>query len=573
MKTGYTLSACVALVILSLAPLAGQQSPAGIRIGILHSQTGTMAVSERPLIDAALLAIEEVNRNGGLLGQPLKAVVVDGGSDPTIYKEQASRLIEVENVASVFGCWTSDCRKAVLPVLEQHRSLLWYPVQYEGQEASPFVIYTGAAPNQQIIPALRYGLERFGSKVFLIGSDYIFPRTANAIIKEYLRSNDLLPPVGEMYRSLSDWNFEDVVEAVSRARPDWIFNTVNGDSNVALFRALSTAPHKPPVMSVSIAEVEIPRIGIEQMLGHYAAWNYFQSVGTPENDSFVRGFKNYTALERVTDDPIEAAYLQIHLFAKAVKKARSREPARILEAARGLEMRAPGGWIRIDDKTQHTWKTARIGEVNQKGQFEERWSSIDPIRPDPYLRETSAPYLGESRQLSTGEVIAMLRQDPERRRYAARELGNPERQTGEVATALGQALRDDDWVVRRNAADSLVRRGAMGVGPLADALQESNERLRATAAFGLARLGKIAQPATPALIGSLETGDLETREESIAALAAIGPEAVAAVPALLAAMNDPEASIRLRSVDALGAVGAGAKEALPALTAALRSCR
>ncbi len=235
----------------------------------------------------------------------------------------------------------------------------------------------------QIIPALRWCLgQKRGNRIFLVGSDYVFPKKANQIIKEYLASRGL-EEVGEEYRPLGDWDFHEVVAKIRAANPDWIFNTVNGDSNVALFKALDVAGSRTPVMSVSIAEVEIPSIGIEKARGHYCAWNYFQSLESPENQQFVQAFKRATAQERVTDDPIEAAYFQIHLFAKAVNKAKSLRPQDIRRAALNLEFRAPGGWVRIDPESQHTWKTARIGQIDEKGQFVLKETSGEPIKPDP----------------------------------------------------------------------------------------------------------------------------------------------------------------------------------------------
>ncbi len=285
-----------------------------------------MAVSERPLIDAERLAIDEINRDGGVHGRRLEAVVEDGASDDATFRAKAEKLIDIDGVASVFGCWTSTCRRAVRQTFEDRHNLLWYPVQYEGKESSPNIIYTGAAPNQQIIPALQYGLEHFGKRVFLVGSNYYFPQQANAIIKDYLARESSGASVGEMYRDLGDWDFKGVVESIKGVQPDWIFNTVNGDSNVALFKALDDAkirPERIPVMSVSVAEVEIPRIGIERIKGQYCAWNYFQSLGTDENTRFVEAFKRFTAVERVTDDPVEAAYFQVHLFAKAANASGS----------------------------------------------------------------------------------------------------------------------------------------------------------------------------------------------------------------------------------------------------------
>ena len=365
------------------------ETPEPIKVGILHSLSGTMAISERSLVDAAELAIDEINRNGGVLGRNIEPIIEDGASDWDIFTQKAEKLIVEDRVSSVFGCWTSASRKAVLPVFERHHNLLWYPVQYEGLESSPWVIYTGAAPNQQIIPAVDWCLDHLGKRVFLIGSDYIFPRTANDIVKERLQEKGGMV-IGEEYLPLGDKNFENIVQKVKDAKPDFIFNTVNGDSNVGLFLALDMAdigPKDIPVMSVSIAEDELRSIGTGMTAGHYCAWNYFQSVDTPENHHFVDAFKEATSTSRVTDDPIEAAYFQVHLFAKAVAKAGSTDPRAIRDAAKGLVLSAPGGLVRIDPTNQHTWKTAHIGKIKKNGQFEIVWSSEKPIEPDPFLKK------------------------------------------------------------------------------------------------------------------------------------------------------------------------------------------
>lgn len=359
-----------------------------IKAGVLHSLTGFMAISERSLVDAIELAIDEVNKNGGILGCKIELIVEDGASDWSTFKQKAEKLVAQDKVCSVFGCWTSASRKAVLPIFEKYDNLLWYPVQYEGKESSKNVIYTGAAPNQQIIPALKWCLEHLGEKVFLVGSDYIFPREANKTIKEYLLNKNLAP-VDEQYLRLGNMDFKEIVEKIKEKKPDVVFNTVNGDSNIGLFWWLNEfrlSPTHVPVMSVSIAEDEIRSIGTRLTAGHYCAWNYFQSVDTLENRHFVETFKRAYGMERVTDDPIEAAYFQVHLFAKAVAKAGSIDPRAIRDAALGLTFSAPGGEVYIDPENQHTWKFSRIGQIQEDGQFKIVWSSEKPIKPDPWLK-------------------------------------------------------------------------------------------------------------------------------------------------------------------------------------------
>ncbi|MDA1229477.1 MAG: urea ABC transporter substrate-binding protein [Planctomycetota bacterium] len=361
-----------------------------IRVGILHSQSGTMAVSEQSLIDAALMAIDEVNERGGVLGRPLQPVIEDGASDGPTFAEKARKLITEDKVSSVFGCWTSASRKAVLPIVEEHNHLLWYPVQYEGRESSRNIIYTGATPNQQILPAVDWCRREFGTRMFLVGSDYVFPRTANEIIK--LRMAEFgATPVGEEYRPLGSQDFDELIARIIESKPDVVLNTINGDSNRAFFAALNAAgmdARQIPVMSFSIAEHELRNIGLDLTIGHYASWTYFQSIDTPANRRFVREFRKRYGAERVTDDPIEAAYSQIHMFAKAVDKAGSTDIDAIRHSARGLIYAAPGGLIRVDPRNLHTWKVPHVGRIQTDGQFRILWSNEDPLPPQPYLAAT-----------------------------------------------------------------------------------------------------------------------------------------------------------------------------------------
>jgi urea transport system substrate-binding protein len=313
-------------------------------------------------------------------------VIEDGASDGPTFARKADKLIAEDGVSTLFGCWTSASRKAVLPVVEKHNHLLWYPVQYEGCESSPNVIYTGAAPNQQIIPAVEWCLKHLGNKVFLVGSDYVFPRTANTIVKAQLEKAGAAC-VGEEYRPLGHSDFETVVAKIREARPDVVFNTINGSSNLAFFQALRAAgigPNEVRVMSVSLAEEEVRSLGPTLAEGHYCAWNYFQSIDTPANLRFVTAFQKRYGAGRVTDDPIEAAYFQVHLFARAVARAGSTDSEAVRQAARGLILSAPEGLVRIDPRNQHTWKVARIGQVGRHGQFKIVWSSEEPIKPEPY---------------------------------------------------------------------------------------------------------------------------------------------------------------------------------------------
>ncbi|MCX6578946.1 MAG: transporter substrate-binding protein [Candidatus Aminicenantes bacterium] len=362
-------------------------SPECIKIGVIHSLSGTMSISERSLVDAVQLAVDEINLQGGLLGRRLVTMVEDGASEPATFARKAERLILEEKVCALFGCWTSASRKAVLSVVEENDHLLFYPLQYEGFESSKNIIYTGASPNQQIIPAVQWCMKELKrTRPFLIGSDYVFPRTANKIIRA------LLPEfggvcAGEVYRRLGDRCFEDVVQQLHDSGADVIFNTINGDSNIGFFQAMKAAAVRPdtiPVISFSFAEEELRAIGTELMAGHYCAWNYFQSVDSEENRMFVAAFKGKYGQERVTDDPIEAAYFGVHVFALAVMKAQSADPRAIREACRGLTFLAPRGQITIDPINQHTWAIARVGRIRKDGQFEIVWNSPEIIPPNPY---------------------------------------------------------------------------------------------------------------------------------------------------------------------------------------------
>ena len=287
------VACCVVLSGLFFCSCSDGASREPIRIGVLHSLSGTMAFSEKPVVEATLLAIEDLNARGGLLGRRVEAVTADAKSDPATFASEAERLITRDKVAALFGCWTSASRKYVRTVVERHNQLLFYPVQYEGLELSPNIVYAGAAPNQQIIPAVKWCFDHLGKRFFLVGSDYVFPRTANAIIKDQVGAlgGEI---VGEEYILLGERQAEGVAEKIARARPSVILNTINGDSNIAFFHALrkrGLAPAQIPVMSFSIAEREVASIGPALMAGDYAAWNYFQSLSTPQNQEFVQRFQ------------------------------------------------------------------------------------------------------------------------------------------------------------------------------------------------------------------------------------------------------------------------------------------
>lgn len=359
-----------------------------IKVGILHSLSGTMAISEVSVKDAEMMAIDEINASGGLLGKKIQPIVEDGASDPATFAEKAKKLLQDDHVATVFGCWTSASRKAVLPVFEQDKGLLWYPVQYEGMESSPNIFYTGAAPNEQIVPAVEWLLKNKGKKFFLLGSDYVFPRTANKIVKAELKAMGG-EVVGEEYTPLGYTDYSTVINKIKETKPDVVFNTLNGDSNVAFFKQLKDAGISSKdltTLSVSIAEEEVRGIGADNMKGQLVSWNYYQTTDTPENKKFVQEYKSKYGQDRVTDDPIEAAYDAVHLWAEAVQKAGSTDVDKVRAAAKGLEYKAPEGLVKIEPDNQHLWKTVRIGEVQADGSIKEIWSTNGPIKPDPYLK-------------------------------------------------------------------------------------------------------------------------------------------------------------------------------------------
>ncbi|MEC4815513.1 MAG: urea ABC transporter substrate-binding protein [Scytonema sp. PMC 1069.18] len=365
-----------------------------IKVGILHSLTGTLATSEIAVVEAEKLAIKEINLAGGVLGKQIEVILEDGASDWDLFKVKAEKLIEQDKVVTVFGCWTSASRKAVLDVFESRNHLLWYPVQYEGQECSKNVFYTGAAPNQQIEPAVDWLLKNKGKEFFLVGSDYVFPRTANAIIKKQLEARKGLT-VGEEYQPLGSKEFTSIIAKIKEYLPNGgvIFNTLNGDSNTAFFKLMKSAglgADKYPVMSVSIAEEEVRQIGKDILLGHYACWNYFQTVETPVNKQWVENFKAEYGVDLTTTDPMEAAYIMVYLWKQAVEKAGTADDLeKVRLAAMGQQFNAPAGLVTLQ-ANHHLSKTVYIGQVRSDGLFEIVWSTGKPIDPQPWNQFLSA---------------------------------------------------------------------------------------------------------------------------------------------------------------------------------------
>ncbi|TAK63318.1 MAG: ABC transporter substrate-binding protein [Methylobacter sp.] len=355
-----------------------------IKIGVLHSLTGTMAVSERPLLDAVRLAVEEINEQGGLLSQPLEVVAVDGMSDPEVFAAEAERLIEKEHVSVLFGCWTSACRKAVKPIVEKHRHLLFYPVQYEGMEQSANILYSGAAPNQQIVPGTRWAMQKFGQRVYLVGSDYIFPRTANIIISDLINASEG-EILGERYQPLGSSDMEAIITDIARKKPDVVLNTLNGDSNAAFFAALVKAGLSDlPLVSFSVEEGGMLAWNGGQLTRHYGVWSYFQSLPGEENQRFVNAYRTRFGTDRVISDPVEAAYVGVKLWAQAVQDVESSEPSRVDPALLRQSIKSPSGIAAVDADTRHLWKMVRVGKVRPDGQFEQVFASSAPLRPYPW---------------------------------------------------------------------------------------------------------------------------------------------------------------------------------------------
>ena len=363
-----------------------RQYQSAIKVGVMHSKTGVMAFSELGMIDAVQFAIDEINAGGGLLGRQVETVVVDGKSSPDVFAQAAETLIDEHKVDVVFGCWTSSCRKSVLPVFEARNHLLYYPMQYEGMEYSDNIIYLGAVPNQQMIPALEWSFSMFGKQVYLVGSEYVFPRAANEVIKDqiYEWRGDV---VGEAYVHLDDNQFDSVVSDIKRAKPDVIFNTLNGEGNVAFFRALRAAgisPRDIPTMSFSITEAELARFKGIDMKGDYLVWNYLQDLDNEENQVFLQAFRSRFGADRIVGASMLMAYMGVKLWAKAVERAGTSDVEAVRGAATGISIHSPGGMFYVEDKTHHTWRTMHIGRINDKFRLQSVWYSKVPIAPKPY---------------------------------------------------------------------------------------------------------------------------------------------------------------------------------------------
>jgi urea transport system substrate-binding protein len=367
-----------------------------IKVGLLHSLSGRMAISEVSVLDAEKLAIQEINAAGGVLGRQIEPIVEDGASDWPTFRDKAEKLIDRDRVVTIFGVWTSASRKSVLPVVEERDHLLWYPLYYEGMECSKNIFYTGLVPNQQIEPVVDWLLAKKGKVFFLLGSDYVYPRTINAVIKEQLKIQKKGLILGEEYLPLGSTEIRSGIDKIKRFLPKGgtIINSLSGDSNIALFKTLSDAgmtPDRYPVLSLSITEDDILAIGAEHLIGHYAALSYFQTVDSPTNQKWVDTFKAKYGEYRQTSDPMEAAYTMVYLWKQAVEKAGTADDLEaVRQAAIGQSFNAPSGFVTMN-ANHHLSKPVRIGRVREDGLFDIVWSSPEAIAPQPwnqYIPET-----------------------------------------------------------------------------------------------------------------------------------------------------------------------------------------
>ena len=373
-----------------LPPLPGQFSKRGpIRVGLLHSQTGSLALNENPVRDAETLAIEEVNAAGGLLGRPVEIVCPDTKSRTDLYPKRARTLLVDNNVAALFGGWTSDGRKAVLPLLEEFNRLLFYPLAYEGNESHHNVVYGGSLPNQQVLPAIDWLLspsEGSRTKVFLIGSDLIYSRTANYVARKYLQSKGM-QVMGEVHVPLGGRDLAPIVAQIRDSGCDCILSTITGDSNLAFYRelaAIGNDPRQRPVVATSVGENSLQSLLPEEVAGHYTARCYFQGLRSPENERWVETFRAEFGYDRVLSDSMEPGYALVHLWAKAVRKCGALDADSVRKALADVEFASPSGTFRIDPRNQHCAKRFRVGRVTKNRDFEVIHESEDAIPPDPY---------------------------------------------------------------------------------------------------------------------------------------------------------------------------------------------
>ena len=397
----------VAVLFFLSSPLHAQKV---VKVGVLHSLSGTMAISETSLRDVVLMAVEEINAKGGVMGYKIQPVVVDPASNWPLFAEKAKELIVQDKVAVTFGCWTSVSRKSVLPVFEAKYTteenpygggLLFYPVQYEGEEQSHNIFYTGASPNEQLIPAAEYMMSKEGgskTKFYLLGTDYVFPRTANKVLKAFLLKKGVpMTNIAEEYTPFGHSDYQTIVgkiKAFSKDGDACVLSTINGDSNVPFYKEFANqglTADKCPIMAFSVAEDELRSMETEKLVGHLACWNYYQSIDTPENKAFVANFKAYCSShnlpggsDRVTDDPIEAAYFGVYVWKNAVEKAGSFDIEKVTPMVLSQKFDAPGGPKMMDSINHHTWKPVYVGSIKADGQFDIIWKTPGLVHPDSF---------------------------------------------------------------------------------------------------------------------------------------------------------------------------------------------
>src|SRR5215218_1407033 len=413
--------AATAGLVLGLAAFSNAKAQETIKVGVLHSLSGTMAISETTLKDTVLFLIDEQNKKGGVLGKKLEAVVVDPASNWPLFAEKARELITKDKVSVVFGCWTSVSRKSVLPVFKELNNILFYPVQYEGEESERNVFYTGAAPNQQAIPAVDYLMSKDGGDVkrwVLAGTDYVYPRTTNKILEAYLlqkgvAKEDIMinyTPFGH-----ADWQsiVADIKKFGSAGKKTAVVSTINGDANVPFYKELGNQGLKAkdiPVVAFSVGEEELAGVDTKPLVGHLAAWNYFQSVKNPTNTAFIKEWSDYAKAKSIpghkdkplTNDPMEATYIGIHMWAQAVEKAKSTDPDKVIAAMAGQTFKAPGGFTStMDAKNPHLHKPVFIGEIKSDGQFNVVWKTPGPVKAQPW-----SPFIPENKGKKDEPVIA-----------------------------------------------------------------------------------------------------------------------------------------------------------------------
>ena len=422
--TNTTIASAVSYALLSMGAIVvgtGANAADTIKVGVLHSLSGTMAISETSLKDVALMTIDEINAKGGVMGKQLEAVVVDPASNWPLFAEKARGLISQDKVAVVFGCWTSVSRKSVNPVFKELNGLLFYPVQYEGEELEKNVFYTGAAPNQQAIPAVEYLMSKEGGgakRWVLLGTDYVYPRTTNKILRAFLKSKGVADDdIMEDYTPFGHSDYQTIIAKIktfsSAGKKTAVVSTINGDSNVPFYKELGNSGIKAtdvPVVAFSVGEEELRGVDTKPLVGQLAAWNYFESIKNPVNTDFIKKYKAYAKAKNlpnadtvVTNDPMEATYVGINMWKQAVEKAKSTDTDKVIAAMAGQTFKAPDGFtIEMDPKNHHLHKPVFIGEIQPDGQFKVVWKTKEPIKAQPW-----SPYVvGNDKKKDEPDVAA-----------------------------------------------------------------------------------------------------------------------------------------------------------------------